>query len=83
MTSIEYDNLDLTPIIDSQNNNNMANMASNQTLFLSNRDAIERVGSSTIDIISKFNSDSISCIERNGSTGILSIEKTRGDIIIH
>lgn len=42
MTSIEYDNLDLTPIIDSQNNNNMANMASNQTLFLSNRDAIEQ-----------------------------------------
>lgn len=86
MTSVEYeiskDPIDLGPIIDSQNNNNLANMASNQTLFLANRDAIERVGLSTIDIVSKSNNDSIACIERNGSANILSTEKARGDIII-
>lgn len=85
MTSVEYEinkEPDLGPIIDSQNNINLANMASNQTLFLANRDAIERVGLSTIDIVSKSSGDIISCIERNGTSSILSIEKVRGDILI-
>jgi hypothetical protein len=84
--SIEYeinkDPIDLGPIIDSQNNNNLANMASNQTLFLANRDAIERVGLGTIDIVSKANNDIIACIERNGTSSVLSVEKIRGDVLI-
>lgn len=84
-SSIEYeikDSVDITTIIDSQNNINLANMASNQTLFLANRDAIERVGLLVLDSVSKCNNDSIASIERNGTSAVLSIEKSRGDIII-
>ena len=81
--SVEYeiskDNIDLSGIIDSQNNINLSNMASNQTLFLANRDAIERVGIFTGDAISKSSSDIISAI--NNNSALISIEKAKSDIL--
>lgn len=82
--SVEYEitkepNIDLSSIIDSQNSLNLANMASNQTLLLANRDAIERVGLLSVDYISKSSIDIISAINNNNS--LISIEKARGDII--
>lgn len=88
MSRVEYeiskDNTDtiVSTIIDSQNNINLANMASSQTLFLANRDAIERVNNTVVDSVCKATSESISCIERNGSSSILSVEKAKGDISI-
>ena len=84
MTSVEYeikDNIDLSAIIDSQNNINLANMASNQTLFIANRDAIERVGIATVDAIERNSADIVAAVERNGSNLAVSVEKSRGDII--
>lgn len=85
MTSVEYEikdnNIDLSAIIDSQNNINLANMASNQTLFIANRDAIERVGIATVDAIERNTADIVAAVERNGSNLAVSVEKSRGDII--
>lgn len=82
--SVEYEickdtNIDFSSIIDSQNSLNLANMASNQTLLLANRDAIERVGIASSDYISKSATDIISAI--NSSSSLISIEKAKCDII--
>lgn len=82
--SVEYEickdtNIDFSSIIDSQNSLNLANMASNQTLLLANRDAIERVGTASSDYISKSATDIISAI--NSSSSLISIEKAKCDII--
>jgi hypothetical protein len=81
--SVEYeiskDNIDLSGIIESQHNINLSNMASNQTLFLANKDAIERIGIFTGDAISKSSSDIISAI--NNNSALISIEKAKCDIL--
>lgn len=60
---------------------NLANMASNQTLSLANRESIERNGVAITDLISCKSSDIKSSIERNSNNISIAIEKTRGDII--
>jgi len=87
MSSVEYEispnkeSIDITPIIDSQNNNNLANMASSQTFFLANRDAIERVGITASESSNRNGSEVLAAVERNGTDNLVSIEKSRGDII--
>lgn len=87
MSSVEYEispnkeSIDLTPIIDSQNNNNLANMASSQGFFLANRDAIERVGITAAESSNRNGSEVLAAVERNGTENLVSTEKARGDII--
>lgn len=79
--SLEYEitnkEFDLSSII----NGNLANMASNQTLSLANRESIERNGIAISDLVSHKNSEMLSSIERNSNLISVSIEKSRGDII--
>jgi hypothetical protein len=86
-SAVEYeitpskDSVDISAIIDSQNSNNLANMATNQSFFLSNRDAIERAGIVANDAANRNGSDVLSAVERHGSENAISIERSKGEII--
>lgn len=82
--SVEYEiskGVDLSCILESQNSLNLANMASNQTFFLANRDAIDRNNIITLDSITKSSSDIILSINTGNTAALITIEKVRGDII--
>jgi hypothetical protein len=87
MSTVEYEitpnkeSVDVAAIIDSQNNNNLANMATSQSFFLSNRDAIERAAFVANDASNRNGSEILAVVERNGSEASVSIERSKGDII--
>lgn len=86
-SSVEYeitpnkDSVDISAIIDSQNSNNLANMATNQSFFLSNRDAIERAAITADAAANRNGSEILSAVERHGCENAISLEKSKGDII--
>lgn len=86
MSSIEYEitpnkeSVDVASIIDSQNSNNLASMATNQTFFLSNRDAIERSAIVANDTSNRNGLGILAAVERHGSELNVSIERSKGDI---
>jgi hypothetical protein len=86
-SAVEYEitpnkeSVDVAAIIDSQNSNNLANMATSQSFFLSNRDAIERAAITANDAANRNGSDILSAVERYGSENAVSIERTKGEII--
>lgn len=84
MTSLEYEinkEPDLAPIIiNSINSNNLANIASNQTMFIANRDAIDRTGLMLVDTSNRNGTEILNSLAQKGSDIILAVEKTRGDI---
>lgn len=87
MSSVEYEitpnkeSVDVAAIIDSQNSNNLANMATSQSFFLSNRDAIERAGIVANDAANRNGSEILAAVERHGCENNISIERTKGEII--
>jgi hypothetical protein len=87
MSSVEYEitpnkeSVDVAAIIDSQNSNNLANMATSQSFFLANRDAIERAAIVANDASNRNGSEILAAVERNGSEASVSIERSKGDII--
>lgn len=87
MSSVEYEitpnkeSVDVAAIIDSQNSNNLANMATSQSFFLSNRDAIERAAIVANDSANRNGSEVLAAVERHGSENAVSIERTKGEII--
>jgi hypothetical protein len=86
-SSLEYEitpnkeSVDVAAIIDSQNSNNLANMATSQSFFLSNRDAIERAGIVANDAANRNGSDVLAAVERHGCENNVSIERSKGDVI--
>lgn len=86
-SAVEYEitpnkeSVDVSAIIDSQNSNNLANMATNQSFFLSNRDAIERAGIVANDAANRNGSEILASVERHGSENSILIEKSKGEII--
>jgi hypothetical protein len=87
MSAVEYEitpnkeSVDISAIIDSQNSNNLANMATNQSFFLSNRDAIERAAIVANDAANRNGSEILAAVEKHGCENGMSIERSKGEVI--